>query len=405
MTQSPACLTESSPARSPASGRVDRGQWTVPTASSAAPARPNNPETFHLGYRPVLDGLRGLAILAVMVYHSNLRAILSGGFLGVDLFFVLSGFLVTVMLLHDHQRSGAIHLQRFYLRRILRLLPALVVMLAACCAFAAFRMKPDQAQGVYQAVILTACFGANWDWFWSIPLGLLGHVWSLSLEEQFYIVWPLVLALLLRFRVSLGRVVWLIVLGMAATALFRAVLWTAPWPPGPQAAATRLPARADSLLAGCLVGVLAGDNRLPHWRGGRTALQALAAASALFLLCLGFLGQTGASFLFLGGYAVVAVAGAALIAALIHAPPQLASRILSTPALVWIGRISYGLYLWHFPMLSFAPKLIHGILPVTREVPGLTQTIAFALTFAAAALSFYAVERPFLRWKNRFGHV
>ena len=281
---------------------------------------------FRLGYRPALDGLRGLAILAVMAYHSSLRTVLPGGFLGVDLFFVLSGFLVTVMLLQDHQQDGAVHLRRFYVRRMLRLFPALFVMLAACCVFAAFRMKPDRAQDVYQAVLLTVCFGANWDWFWSIRLDLLGHVWSLSLEEQFYLLWPAVLSLLLRVRVSLGRKVWFVVLGVATAALLRAALWSSPWAAATQAAATSLPTRADSLLAGCLVGLLVCAGRLPQSRGPRAVLQALAAFSGAVLLFLAVRGETGAAYFYLGGFTVVAVAAAVVVAALMNSPPRLATR-------------------------------------------------------------------------------
>jgi len=150
------------------------------------------------GRWPALDGLRGLAVLAVMVYHSGLRPFLPGGYLGVDVFFVLGGFLVTVLLVREHQRSGSLRLGRFYLRRVLRLAPALFLMLAGCCAFAAFRTRPDRAAQVYRAALLTACYAANWDWLWSAPLGLLSHAWSLSVEGQFYLVWPALLYALLR---------------------------------------------------------------------------------------------------------------------------------------------------------------------------------------------------------------
>jgi peptidoglycan/LPS O-acetylase OafA/YrhL len=394
-------LADSSTAIAPANRRIYPCGLAVQTTEKNLAARRNASESFHLGYRPALDGLRGLAVLAVIVYHSSLRTILPGGFLGVDVFFVLSGFLVTALLLQDHRQNGVVQLRRFYLRRMLRLLPALFVMLAACCIFAAYRMKPDRAQGVYQAVALTACVAANSDWFWGIRLDLLAHAWSLSLEEQFYLVWPPILALLLRFRIGLRRMVWLVVLAMAAAVLIRAALWKV----GAEAATTSLPARAEALLVGCLVALLASANCLPQSPRFRTGLRVLAAISAAILLSLGVAGEAGAAFLYLGGYTVVAGAAAVVIAALVHAPPPLGTRILSAPVLVWIGRISYGLYLWHFPMLSVVPKLIHGILPAVRHFPGLTETTAFALSFGIAALSYYVVERPCLRWKTQLGHV
>jgi peptidoglycan/LPS O-acetylase OafA/YrhL len=353
---------------------------------------------FAPGRRPELDGLRGLAVLAVMAYHSDLRRVLPGGFLGVDLFFVLSGFLITALLLREHRQSGCVRLPRFYLRRALRLFPALFVTLAACCLWAAFRTPPARGAGIYRAALLTAGHGANLAWVWSAPLDLLGHAWSLSLEEQFYLAWPVLLFLLLRFGVSLRRIGWLILAGIAASALLRAALWLGLGPSYAGAIAVSLATRADSLLAGCLAGVIISAGGLPQSPGGRTALRAAAWTSAALLLLFALTAREGASYLHLGGFTTVAVAAAVLIAALAHSPPR---RV--APPLCWVGRISYGLYLWHFPLLSIAPKLIHGIVPATRHAPGVDGVLACALAFAAAALSYYAVEWPFLRWKDRLG--
>ena len=263
----------------------------MPSANSR---RETDAVGFRLGYRPELDGLRGLAVMAVMAYHCDLRRFIPGGFLGVDLFFVLSGFLITALLLREHRRSGRIHLPRFYLRRALRLFPALFVMLVVCCVWAALRTKPDRAAVIYRAAALTVCHAANAAPCWSMPMDLLGHAWSLSLEEQFYLVWPIFLVVLLRFGASPRRIAWLVVLGMAASASARMGLWMSPWPAGAQAAATSLIGRADSLLAGCLVGLLAAAGQLPRSRGGRLALGAAAGVSAAFLVLLGILGRNGA---------------------------------------------------------------------------------------------------------------
>jgi peptidoglycan/LPS O-acetylase OafA/YrhL len=161
---------------------------------------------FLLGHRPALDGLRGLAVLAVMLGHmsiigtgadlGNLRAVsshlLEGAYLGVDVFFALSGFLITALLIEEHLATGQIRLGAFYARRALRLLPALAVMLAACCAYAAWRVEPGKSRCILCGVLLSACWVANF--YWWVPglsLGMLTHTWSLSLEEQFYLVWPL----------------------------------------------------------------------------------------------------------------------------------------------------------------------------------------------------------------------
>ena len=246
---------------------------------------------FRLGYRPELDGLRGVAVLAVMAYHCGLCRFVPGGFLGVDLFFVLSGFLITALLLREHQQTGRIHLPRFYLRRALRLLPALFVMLAVCCLWAALRTKPDRAVVIYRAAALTACHAANAAPCWSMPMDLLGHAWSLSLEEQFYFVWPILLVVLLRLGANRRRIAWLVLIGIVASALVRVALWASPWPAGPATAATSLVARADSLLAGCLVGLLASAGRLPQSQGSRRRLRIAAGAATIFLF---FAGNQGA---------------------------------------------------------------------------------------------------------------
>lgn len=365
------------------------------------PNQPCGPESeresgFRLGHRPALDGLRGLAVLAVMAYHCAPRSFFRGGFLGVDLFFVLSGFLVTALLLRDHRRQGSFHLGRFYFRRMVRLLPALGVMLAACCLFATFRTRPERAQEIYHAALLTACGAA--DWPGPARPDMLGHSWSLSLEAQFYVVWPLLLLFLLRIGLRPRVVVWLIGAAVAAAGLLGALLWLGACP----ANAVNLAARASSLLAGCLVGLLASFDLLPSSPGRRAALQGLACAAAAVLLGLGATSEAGAATMALGGFTAASAAAAVVLAALVNAPPPAVTRALSAPALTWIGRISYGLYLWHFPLLSIAPKLAHGVFPAARGVPGLDGALAIGLAFGAAALSYYGVELPFLRWKDRF---
>ncbi|HVS38719.1 MAG TPA: acyltransferase [Gemmataceae bacterium] len=356
---------------------------------------------FRLGYRPELDGLRGLAVLAVMAYHCELRRFLPGGFLGVDVFFVLSGFLITALLLREHQQTGRIHLPRFYLRRARRLFPALFLMLAVCWIWAVVRTKPARAAVIHRAALLTACHVANAASWWSLPMDCLGHAWSLSLEEQFYLVWPILLAVLLRCGVRRRRIALLAALGLSASALVRAGLWFSPWPAGAAAAATSLMARADALLAGCLVGLLVAAGRRTSSPRSRRMLQTAAGVSVAVLLLFGMLANQQAAFLYLGGFTVVAAAAAVVTAALAAAPPWPLSRLLSAPPLVGIGRISYGLYLWHFPLLSLAPKLIHSCIPAMHRLPEWDAPLAYLLALGAALLSYYAVERPFLRGKAR----
>src|SRR5579885_2477102 len=156
-----------------------------------ASPRPDNdpPGGFHLGYRPWLDGLRGLAILAVFVYHLQL---ITGGFLGVDVFFVLSGFLITSLLLEEWQRRGTISFPRFYMRRALRLLPAFFAFLLACFVYIVI-FRPDEVAAFRKEALVAACYVSNWPTLHQVPMPTLGHAWSLSLEEQFYFLWPLLL--------------------------------------------------------------------------------------------------------------------------------------------------------------------------------------------------------------------
>ena len=278
---------------------------------------------FRLGYRPELDGLRGLAVLAVMAYHCDLRRVVPGGFLGVDLFFVLSGFLITALLMREHQQTGRVHLPRFYLRRALRLLPALFVMLAVCCVWAALRTKPDRAAVIYQAALLTACHAANGAACWSVPMDLLSHAWSLSLEEQFYVAWPAPPrpAAAVRRDSSADRLA-----GRDGDRRFGAGPRGVMAQPlaGRRAGGDDEPDRPRGFAAGGL------PRRPPRLRRPTTAVARLAphfaarrrAISAIFLrLARNHRARNGSPFLVLGGYTAVAAAVAVVIAALASSPP------------------------------------------------------------------------------------
>jgi peptidoglycan/LPS O-acetylase OafA/YrhL len=357
------------------------------------------PADFRLGYRPALDGLRALAVLAVMAYHSPLGAVLGGGFLGVDLFFVLSGFLITATLLEEHQSSGTIRLGRFYLRRARRLFPALYLLLGFCCLLALGCRSPARAQQIYRPVLLTACYAANWYWCFGVQLRLLGHAWSLGVEEQFYLAWPLLLAALLRLGAGRRTVAAVIVAGIVAAALLRAVLWQGPQTMSHHAITTCLLTRGDALLAGCLAGACAGWGWLPRRRRGIAALRALAAASAALLVVWGVTARPTDTHLYRGGFTLVTAAAAVCVAALVHAPSRIAS-LLSAAPLVWVGRVSYGLYLWHFPLFALVPSWLHKLTPGRPAIPAVTWAVQVGLTFAVAALSFHLVEQP-LRQKHK----
>lgn len=326
---------------------------------------------WRLGYRPELDGLRAIAIAAVIGHHLNVPG-MRGGFIGVDLFFVLSGFLITAVLLDELACNGRVSLPQFYRRRALRLFPALGAMLLVIGVIAAG--VPGMAE-TRQALPLIVLYVGNWWRAAGGNLGVLGHTWSLAVEEQFYLIWPLVLLALVGRRHDLHRA--LVVSGVLIVIVLvgRAAAWAG------GASVNRLyngtDSRADALLVGCAL-ALAYHCGL-HVRVGRV----LTAVAAAFLLTVVAAASFNDGFLYWGGLTAVAVASAILlIAVLEHRPAFLRSR----PA-VWVGRRSYGLYLWHLPLVR--------LLPDSWPTAG-RAAVVIGTAVAAAALSYRLIERPLL---------
>ncbi len=325
-----------------------------------------------LGYVPALDGLRGIAILAVIGVHAFGKPL--GGFYGVDLFFVLSGFLITTLLLEEHDRSGGIAMGSFYRRRAYRLLPGL---LAVVAAYTALTVASPRA---LEQVAAGALYGANF------VLASGSHLvdgtpfvpfWSLAEEEQFYLLWPLLLLLLLRREVRESRVAWALAGLVVVLVAYRSGLALA------GASYTRLyyapDTHADGLVLGCLLALLRRRGlRVPELLGW-LGLAALVVAFAFPSL--------------VGGEAFE-LAPASIAAALLTGAAMeqgLLSRCLSFRPLVWIGLISYSLYLWHFFCLELFDWRTQVALPVALVV---------------SALCYYKVERPLRRgFRARLGPV
>jgi peptidoglycan/LPS O-acetylase OafA/YrhL len=342
-----------------------------------------------LGYRPALDGVRGLAITAVVAFHAFGWP--TGGYLGVDLFFVLSGFLITTLLLEERRERGSASLLAFYKRRALRLLPALVVMLVAVLAVALIRAAvTGDADGLGRTFFVGAAglgYATNFLLASSDNrLPVLGHLWSLATEEQFYVLWPPLLLVVLRGRrgLSLG------VLGAAlAVILYRQVELVRLGAPG-----HRLDfapdTRGSSILIGCFVAVAA--------QGG-VPLRAVRLRSwPLLLVGLLLLLDQGRR-LFEGPLLLFGVAAGLVILRALE-PSTLEHRLLTRRPLVELGRLSYSLYLWHVPVLVWLGVIGHGL-------PGQNglgrQLVGVALSLLAAVLSYRLVEQPFLRRKRRLG--
>jgi peptidoglycan/LPS O-acetylase OafA/YrhL len=371
-----------------------------------------------LPYSPGLDGLRAFAVIAVLLYHADL-AWIPGGFLGVEVFFVISGYLITALLLTEWRQRGRIDLKTFWLRRARRLLPALYVLLVVILAFAVVFL-PGEVAGLRGDVLAAFGYVTNWylifgqeSYFEAVGRpSLLQHLWSLAVEEQFYLIWPPILALGLCIgatRLRRRRVLMVALFGAVASAVTMALLYV----PGvdPSRIYYGTDTRATGLLCGAALAFLwsPGDkyrpsetrhHRLPgrsrfRRRWGWTApllldVVGFAALGALVWFCLN-LGEFQ-PFLYCGGLALVGLATTATIMALVHPHALIGSRFLGSAPLRWVGVRSYGIYLWHWPVFM-----------VTRpdlDVPidGLPLlTLRLTATVVLADLSYRYIETPIRR--------
>jgi peptidoglycan/LPS O-acetylase OafA/YrhL len=298
-----------------------------------------------LPYRPDIDGLRAIAVLAVVAFHA-FPAALGGGYVGVDVFFVISGYLITGIIVRALE-VGTFSFAGFYARRARRILPALVLVLAACYALGWFELLPNEFRQLSSQIVAAAAFFANFE-FWrqtsyfdgvAVSKPLL-HLWSLSIEEQFYLVWPVTLWLVSRWRRNAS---------LLTTAIVGAsFVWCLVEIHFNRAAAFYSPAtRAWELLIGALL-VQFGPRLRTH--GWWIELQSWLGAALIATAAVTFDKWT----LFPGYWALLPVSGAALLVAGGSAGAWVNRRILAHPVLVWIGLISYPLYLWHWPLFSFA---------------------------------------------------
>jgi peptidoglycan/LPS O-acetylase OafA/YrhL len=351
------------------------------------------PVPFELGKRPALDGVRGVAILFVMAFHfraSEHALPTRGGFLGVDVFFVLSGFLITALLVEEHMRSGAIRFSAFYARRALRLLPALATVIAVWLAWVSL-FDHGAAHGAYREAVAAVLYGENWfhglSSFNAGPPAGLAHTWSLSIEEQFYILWPAMLWLLLRRGIGFATAAT--ALALAAVPVIRLLQWDAD--PSVNRLYFSTQTRADTLLAGCLLALLLSNGYLR----GRTAeaLRWLLPPAFAFVAYSLVFAYHRSPFLYEGGYTVFALATAIVLWGVLER--GFIHRLLESRALLWIGRRSYGLYLWHWPVFWVA-------LDYWRHAK-IASVVALPLTFLFAWASYRWIELPFLHLKRRFG--
>ncbi|UOK72588.1 acyltransferase family protein [Ancylobacter polymorphus] len=332
-------------------------------------------------YRSEIDGLRAVAVVPVILFHAGFGAF-SGGYVGVDVFFVISGYLITVILLSEIE-AGTFSIARFYERRARRILPALSVVMLACLPFAWLWMIPDQLKEFGQSVTAVVFFVSNF-LFWkeegsyfaaAAELKPLLHTWSLAVEEQYYLFAPLTLAALWRF--GRRRLFWMVV-GVAVLSLL-ATEWG--WRYAPRANFYLPQFRIWELLAGSICGFLATS----HAPRASNGLSALGLGMILFAI---FAFDEATPFPSL--YALVPVVGAALVVLFAHKGTFVA-RVLSARVLVGLGLISYSAYLWHQPLFAFA-----RIRSLVEPAPALMMALA-VLSIGLAYLSWRYVEQPFRR--------
>lgn len=349
-------------------------------------------------YIPALDGLRALAVIAVVIYHMNATA-LQSGLLGVTIFFVLSGYLITGLLIREWSTTKKINLPQFWLRRVRRLFPAIVFVLLGTIVLTGV-FAPDMLTKLRNDIVAALLFFTNW-WYifqdvsYFEAMGApspVTHFWSLAIEEQFYLIWPPLLLLLLSKRVKKRHIQLGLLVTAIASAAAMAILYS------PQADPSRVyygtDTRAFSLLIGAFLAFEFPPARVNgHGRQGFTARDRKIAlgvgSAALAGILVMMVAVNGYSpFLYYGGIALLSLLAGALIITLADGRSPLA-RFFALRPLVWIGKLSYSIYLWHYPLL-----LLMNPRNFTGETPWFAYVGQALVILAVSAISYYVVETP-----------
>ncbi|TWA69671.1 peptidoglycan/LPS O-acetylase OafA/YrhL [Azospirillum baldaniorum] len=332
-------------------------------------------------YRPDIDGLRAVSILSVLLFHAKF-SLFSGGYIGVDVFFVISGYLIGSIVLNDAQR-GRFSLADFYVRRIRRILPALFAALAVTTVLALFLLSPQELKSFAQNLAATTLFSSNIVYYLksgyfenAAEMNPLLHTWSLGVEQQFYIVFPLAVLALIPYR----RSVWVAVLLAAAAASF--ALGVSLVRDHPVAAFYLLPPRLWELVLGALLAFGA----VPDSRSRAVRELACAVGAALILVSVFALSEATA---FPGYAALLPCLGAALVIHAGRSGPTAVGRALTLRPMVFIGLISYSMYIWHWPLMVFA-RFYKG-----RDLSTKETLILLAAIAAVSVLSWRLIEVPF----------
>ncbi len=393
----------------PSTGRASRRTpWNLDRGSKSG----------EMGYLPGLDGIRALAVIGVLLYHADVTGTkggfftgFAGGFLGVDVFFVLSGFLITTLIVEEFARSGRINFGQFYLRRARRLLPALFLVLAVVAVIAAF-FYHDAAQSVRTDGLASLLYVTNWwfifqeqSYFTSWDNSLLQHLWSLAVEEQFYLIWPVIALVLLKWRGRKAVFITALALSIASTVwMFYVVTSQGLLQPGadPSRAYFGTDTHVMGLLLGAAMAIVWRPGRLKQTlnSGAQMAITFIGFASLVTIIWI-FIGVPESShWLYQGGFLAISFIVCLLIAGASH-PGAPFGKILGAQPMRWFGQRSYGLYLWHWPIFLLLQPVED--IPITGVWNFLLR---MALTCGLAELSYRFVELPIRRgaigrtWKN-----
>jgi peptidoglycan/LPS O-acetylase OafA/YrhL len=353
---------------------------------------PALPAKAEYGYIPGLDGIRAIAVLIVIIAHFEITNLIPGGF-GVTVFFFISGFLITRLLLAESKKKGRIHLKDFYIRRVVRLYPALIFMVLGSTG-----LYLALSQGGPKPLELTAALGYFTNIYQvvvraggELPFMPWTHLWSLAVEEHFYLIFPLFLVVFGAFK---KRLVWALMGVLALVPLWRLFTFTTfETLSVVDYNYMMTDARFDSIVWGCLLSVLLDKDarlKLTHWLTGWIPI---IAATGILLLCFIIRDE---SFRYIWRYSLQGIGLFILVLNLyFFRPVSWGLNILETWPLLWIGRLSYPLYLWHFPVLDLSHRLME---------PGWAQTfVAVFGSLAISIFSFFIVEKPFMALRKRFG--
>ena len=378
-----------------------------------------------LRYLPGLDGLRAVAVIAVILYHAN-KNWLSGGFLGVEVFFVISGYLITMLLINESQENGKINFRAFWMRRARRLLPALWTLLIGVTTYCAL-FERDTLGNLRGDVVAAFMYGFNWFQIWvgtsyfsAFGFVPLRHLWSLAVEEQFYLVWPVLIAVVLKV---FGRRPLLLGTLFFAASTVVSIYVAKTFEPGASGSVLETPdhyialfghavSKVDFLFLGNLGrsgGLLIGSALAFWWKPSMfhsdhptSDRHIVSVVGWVGVLGLGAMlwtfhdvveggadgGTSGYAPLFQGGFLLVGLASIAIIAAAVHPHTLLATRVLGNPVLVYLGQRSYGLYLFHWPIFQFYRQFAGKGLNVIEFVS------LFALALIATEVSYRFIEMP-----------